>query len=123
MSLIPARLAAGLDEGLDNVTHVFWSANGSSVTAHVDPTAVTLKSATTANPSVKSNDGSLESAAAAEAVTVTHYAFGYLDDTTPVLQTTWVELDDAAVLLQGGKLTVADGALSERLHQTDGPPA
>jgi hypothetical protein len=79
-----------------------------------------LKAATDANPSVKSNNGALESAAAAEGVTITHWAFASND--TPTLLTTWNALADDAVLLAGGKLTIADGALSERLHQTTTAP-
>lgn len=122
MALTTARMAAALDEALKNVTHVFWSANGSSVSASVAATAVTLNSATTANPSVVSNDGALESAEASDPVTITHFAFGYLDDVTPVLETTWNELDSPAVLLAGGKITVADEALKEQLYQATEAP-
>jgi hypothetical protein len=119
MALIAANLAAALDEGLVNVTHVLWSENGSSESANVARTAVTLKSATSANPSVKSNDGALESAAASSGCTITHFAFG----ATATPQTTWIELDSPAVLLAGGKITVADGALAEKLYQATAAPA
>lgn len=122
MALTTARMAAALDEALKNVTHVFWSSNGSTVSSSVAATAVTLNSATTANPSVVSNDGALESAEATDAVTITHFAFGYFDDVTPVLETTWNELDSPAVLLAGGKITVADEALKEQLYQATEAP-
>jgi len=124
MSLTTARMAAALDTGLTAATHISWSANGSSATAHVAATSMTgspkLKAATDANPSVKSNNGALESAAAAEGVTITHWAFA--SDDAHTLVTTWNALADDAVLLAGGKLTIADGALSERLHQTTTAP-
>jgi len=124
MSLTTARMAAALDTGLTAATHISWSANGTDPTAHVAATSLTadpkLKAATNANPSVKSSSGALESAAAAEGVTITHWAFA--SDDTPTLLTTWNALADSAVLLVGGKLTIADGALSERLHQTTSAP-
>lgn len=123
MSFIPARAAVGLDEAAALVTHVFWSEDGSNVSSKVAGTAVTLKAATVANPSIVVNDGALESAEASDAGTFTHFAFGHLDDVTPVLDTTWVELDDPAVLLEGGKITVADGALKEHWHATLAAPA
>lgn len=123
MSLTTDRMAVALDEGLDDVTHVVWSENGSSQSDKVAPTAVTLKSATDANPSVKANDGALESDGATEGVTITHFAFANIDGETVTLRTTWNELDEPAVLLAEGKITVADGALAENLHQTSGPPA
>src|SRR5690606_35908866 len=123
MALTTARMAAALVEALKNVTHVFWSDNGSTVSASVAATAVTLNSATTANPPVVSNDGALESADATVAVTITHYALSYLDGGTPVRETTWKELDSPAVLLAGGKITVADEALKEQLYQAREAPA
>lgn len=119
MSWTTSRIAAGHDTMGANVTHVAWSENGSSESANVAPTAVTLKAATNDDPSVVANDGALESAAASSGCTITHWAFK--DATT--LQTTWNELDDPVVLLAGGKITVADGALKENIDQTTGAPA
>jgi hypothetical protein len=125
MSLTTARMAAALDTGLTAATHIAWSETGSGQSANVAPTALTgdpkLKAATTANPSVKSNNGAHESAAASSGCTITHWAFA--SDDTPTLVTTWNALDDDAVLLAGGKITVADGALKENLHQTTSAPA
>jgi len=123
MSWTTARLAAAGDEAGALVTHVVWSANGSTQSAVVAPTAVTLKSGTTANPSVIANDGALESAAASDAVTISHWAFAYFDDPDYSLQTTWNALTSSAALLSGGKLTVVDGGLTENIHQTASAPS
>lgn len=120
MSLTTARLAAALDTGLTSVNQVAWSENGTSESSNLAATTVTLKSATVANPSVKSNNGALESAAASADCTITHFAF---KNSSTGLQTTWNQLSQAAVLLAGGKITAADGSLSENLHQTTAPPA
>ena len=119
MSWTTTRIAAGHDVMATNVTHVIWSENGSSESANVAGTAVTLKSATNADPSVVSNDGALESAAASSGCTITHWGFA----ATSTLQTTWNEFDDPVVLLAGGKITVADGALKENIDQTTSAPA
>lgn len=118
MALTTARMKAALDAGLSEVTHVQWSENGSSESANVARTATTLKAATTANPSVMSNDGALESAAAGAGCTITHFGFS----AAATLKTTWIALDAPAVLLTGGKITVADGALQEKLYQATVAP-
>jgi|GEM_PF-6024294 len=119
MSLTTARMAAALDSGLSACTHVAWSEDGSTESANVAKTAVTLGAATNANPSVKSNSASLESAGASSGCTITHFAFS--DGTNNL--TTWNQLDTAIPLVAGGKITVAAGALKENLHQTTSPPA
>lgn len=119
MAWITARLAAANDTAGTNVTHVQWSENGSSESANLARTAATLKSATNANPSVISNNGALETAAASGAATITHFAFAA--DAT--LQTTWIALDSERTLAEGDKLTAADGALKENLYQWTAAPA
>jgi hypothetical protein len=113
-------MAAALDTGLTSVTKILWSENGSSETANLAATAATLKAATNADPSVKATDGALESATASGACTITHFAFA---DVSDVLQTTWNALDTSRTLAIGDKLTIADGALSERLDATTSAPA
>lgn len=123
MSFTAANLAAGNNAAAANITHVFFSTDGVAVTAHIAPLAVTLKTATSANPSVVSNDGALESAGAAEGVTLTHWAFGHLDETTPVLDTTWIPRTGGSLVVpQGEKVRVADGALTENLYQATSAP-
>jgi hypothetical protein len=119
MSFNTARMKAGMDTAAATITHVAWSADGSTETGSLARTAVTVKAATTANPSVIANDGALESAEASADVTITHFAF---HDGTGIV-TTWNELDAPAVLLTGGKVIAADGALTENWHQTTSAPA
>ena len=126
MSLTTARLAVALDEGLALVTHVYWSSDGLAISASLAATSLTgvpkLNAASNANPSISSNNGALESAASSGAVTITHFAFGH-DDAGDVLDTSWNALTDAAVLLLGGKITLANAALKEHLHQTTAAPS
>lgn len=117
-----ANLAAAQDAAAENVTYVGWSANGSSASAAVAPTAVTLKTATIANPSDVSNDGPLESAGATEQVTITHFAFGH-DDGGFVPDTAWMELEEPVELEEDGTIEVADGDLTIHGYRTSGPPA
>ena len=125
MSWTTARLAAAGNAAATNVTHVAWSENGSTEAhAKIARTAVTLKSATVANPSVVANNGALTSAGAASGGTASHWAFAASGvGGTADLQTTWVALTNSQVFSTGGKLTVADGELSERIHQTTSAPA
>jgi hypothetical protein len=120
MSLITSRLATALDAGVASLVRVVWSEDGATISSNVAPTTMTLSSATTANPSVVANSGALESAEASGPCTITHFAFAQSDGTT--LGTTWNELDSPAVLLGGGKITVAIGALKEELHQATEAP-
>lgn len=126
MAWTTARLAAGHDTAASLVTHVYWSSDGATISASLAATALTgtpkLTAATNANPCIVSNNGDLETAGASAGVTITHRAFGH-DDGGPVLDTTWVALDEPAPLLVGGKLSFADGALKEHLHQTTSAPA
>lgn len=123
MAYTTANLAAANEAAAANITHVFFSANGTDVTEHIAPVAVTLKTATTANPSVIANDGAIQSAEAAQEVTVSHWAFGHLDGTTPVLDTTWNARTGGPITVpQGEKISIADGALTESLYQATAAP-
>ena len=119
MSFNTTRMAAGMNAAAATITHVAWSENGTTESTNLARTAVTMKTATTANPSVVSNNGALESAAATGDCTISHFAFH--DGTGTV--TTWVALSSPAALLTGGKITAADGALAENWHQTTSAPA
>lgn len=121
MALTNARKAVGLDAALTNVAKVFWykGTAGNEVKAteiNTDgSTAATLKSATSANPSVKATDGALESAAASDAITVTAFTFAIADGTE---YTTVNRLTEGVVLLAGGKVSVVDGGLKEQLQHS-----
>ena len=118
MSFTNARKKAGMDTAATGLSHVQWSANGSSETGSLARTAVTFKAATEANPSVIATSGAIESAACSADVTVTHFAFA--DDGT--LFTSWNELDSSAALTSGGKISVADGALKENWYNATAAP-
>lgn len=107
-----AESAAALDLVVTNAryTHIGWSENGSTESAKVARTAVTWKAATSADPSVKANDGALESAAASGAATISHWA-GFSAGTEGTQRIDWTALDTAVPLIIGGKIEVADGAL------------
>jgi hypothetical protein len=118
MGWINARLKAGHDEAAALVTHVQWSENGSSESASLARTAVTLKAATTAHPSVVANNGAIESAAASAGCTITHFAFA-ADGT---VQTEWVALGTSRTLLAGDKVSAADGSLAISLYRATVAP-
>ena len=118
MAFIASRLKAGADAAAALITHVQWSANGSTETASLARTSVTMKAATTADPSVVANDGAIESAGASAGVTVTHFAFA-ADGT---VQTTWIPLESSRTLAIGDKISAADGALKENIAGATAAP-
>jgi hypothetical protein len=124
MSIITLRLAAGMDEALKDVTHVAWSEDGLAQSANILPSELTgvppLNPATNANPSVVGNNGEVRSNNTAVECTITHWAFATND--TPALVTTWNLLASPAILEIGGMIKIVDGALSERVHQTESAP-
>ena len=79
MPLTAARAAAGMDTALTGTTHVQWSENGTSQSSNVAGTALPgtpkLSAATSANPSVKANNGALTSAGASAGCTIGYWAF------------------------------------------------
>jgi hypothetical protein len=107
-----AESAAALDLVVTNIryTHIGWSDDGATESEDVARTAVTWKAATSADPSVKANDGALESAAASGACTITHWA-AFSAGTEGTQRIDWTALDTAVPLIIGGKIEVADGAL------------
>jgi hypothetical protein len=121
MSLTQARMKAALDAGLTGVTHIQWSSDGINESGSLARTALTgepkLTAATTANPSVMSNENAETSAAAGAGVTISHFAYSGGEEGADRF-TEWVALDDDAVLLGGGKITVAAAALKVQLHQS-----
>lgn len=123
MSWITTKLAAANNAAKVDVTHVVWSEDGATVSTKVVPTAVTLKSATDANPSVVATDGPIETAEASDGCTITHFAFANIAGEVTTLQTTWIALAVPAVLVAGVKITVVDGGLTQNLHQTDSAPS
>lgn len=118
--LTNAESAATLDARfpLSGATdHVAYSADGSSETGSLDRTAVGAtgwEAATVADPSVKSNNAVLTSAAASGAVTVTHFAI-YSASTGGTQRTDWTELATPRTLATGDKLEWAIGALDVTL--------
>ena len=129
MSWTTARLQAAGVAAATTSSHVAWSENGTDEAhAKVARTALTGTNGivvTDANPSVASNEEALESAgAAAGGAAITHFAF-CMSDTGGAsdLTTTWNALDDTVNLLEGGKITVAIGALKENIHQTTSAPS
>ena len=122
MSWITARLAAAGDTAAANVTKVVWykgTAGNEVVATEVAATAVTLASATNANPSVVANAGALESEGASGAVDITAWAFA---DAADAAQTTINRFPTEVPLVEGGKVTVEAGALKVNMHQATSAP-
>jgi hypothetical protein len=120
MGWINERLKAGHDEAAALVTHVQWSENGSSESANLARTAVTLKAATTAHPSVVANDGEVESANSTSATDITITHFAYAADGT--VQTEWIPLGTARTLKLGDNVKAADGSLAVNLYRAATAP-
>lgn len=118
MALTNAALQAGLDAALTGVTHVEWSENGSTVSANVAATAVTLEAAViTGGYCRKGIDVAsppLLSATATNACTITHFRFTTASS-GGTAKTTWNALTSSATLAQGGQLSLADAALYEKI--------
>lgn len=121
MSLTTDRMAAALDKGLDDVTHVQWSEDGSEESSNLDRTSVSLTSATEDDPSVVENDAEIETDGASGSCTITHFAFaGGTDGDTR--RTTWIELDSSRDLESNDTLVADAGNLKEELHQATSAP-
>lgn len=91
---------------------IAYSANGTSETASLARTAIGASgwaAATAADPSVKANSGTLTSAAASGAVTVSHFAV-YSASTGGTQRTEWQALTTARTLATGDQLQWAAGA-------------
>jgi len=111
------------DEALKTTTHVQWSSDGLAESGSLARTALAgdpkLNAGSTANPSVVSNNGAFETAAASAAVDITHFAFA----ADAALTTTWIALDETVPLLEGGKISVADTVLAVDMYQATDAPA
>lgn len=118
--LTNAESAATLDARFPTTgatDYIAYSANGSSETGSLARTAVGATgwaAATTADPSVKSNNALLTSAEASGAVTVTHFAI-YSASTGGTQRTDWTALSSSRTLATGDKLEWAIGALDVTL--------
>lgn len=118
MALTMAALRAALDAALAAVTHVEWSEDGSTVSAKVAATAVTLEAAadltTYARKAVDVASPPLLSDPASAGGTITHYRL-----TTAAsggtAKSEWEALDSPIVLVTGQQISVADAALGEKL--------
>lgn len=118
MALTPAACRTGLDSALTGVTHVEWSENGSTVSAKVAATAVTLESAvdqtTYQRKGIDVASPPLLSAAASSGGTITHWRFTTAS-TGGTAKTSWNPLTTPATLVTGGQISLADAALYEKL--------
>lgn len=97
--------------------HIAYSTNGSTEFAGLARTAVGATgwaSATAADPSVKSNNAVLTSAAASTGGTVTHFAI-FSASTAGTQKTDWTALSASRTLVAGDKLEWAIGALDVTL--------
>jgi hypothetical protein len=103
-----------LDSAIANGDKVHWSENGSSASANLTETTITTwKAASDADPAVRANDGAYESAGASSGCTITHYAV--FNSAGSTQKTDWTALDAARTLPSGGKITIADGAITVTL--------
>lgn len=118
MALTVAARIAALDAALTGVTHVEWSENGSTVSANVAATAVSMESALDIGAYVRKGidvaSPPLLSAAAAAACTITHFRFTTASS-GGTAKNTWVAGTSPAVLILGGKVSLADFGVYEKL--------
>lgn len=118
MSLTMARARAALDTGLTSVTHIEWSENGTSVSAKVAATAVTLEAAvdmtTYARKGIDVASPPLLSAAASSAGTITHWRFTNASS-GGTAQTSWNALTASVVLASGEQIRINDAGIGEKI--------
>jgi len=118
--LTNAESAATLDARFPTTggtDYVAYSTDGSSEFAGLARTAIGATgwaAATTADPSVKANSGTITSDAATDAGTVSHFAI-FSASTGGTQRTDWTALDTARTLVVGDSLSWAAGALSVTL--------
>lgn len=96
---------------------VAWSVNGTSEFAGLARTSVGATgwaAATVADPSVKANGGTLTSAAATGAGTVSHFAI-YTASSGGTQRTDWTALGASRAVIVGDQLQFAAGALTVTL--------
>jgi hypothetical protein len=114
--LTQARQQAILDAEFVAGDYFAWSENGTSESSYLARTAVSAwTSASAANPSEKSNNGALLSAACSgDAKTFTHWAV-FSASTAGTQKTDWTALTQSQLLNTGGKLSIAANALKVTL--------
>lgn len=96
---------------------VAWSTNGTTEFASLARTSVGATgwaAATVADPSVKANSGTLTTAAASSAGTVSHFAI-FTASTGGTQRTDWTALGTARAVITGDQLQFAAGALQVTL--------
>lgn len=117
MALTPAAARAALDAALTGVTHAEWSENGTTVSAKVAATAVTLEAAadltTYQRKAIDVASPPLLSAAASAAGTITHYRLTTASS-GGTAKTAFVPLTSAITLAIGEKISLADAAIGEK---------
>jgi hypothetical protein len=94
-----------------------WSTNGTSEFAGLARTAVGATgwaAATSADPSVKANSGTVTTAAATSGGTVSHFAV-FSASTGGTQRVDWTALDTARAILTGDQLQAAAGSLKVTL--------
>ena len=97
--------------------HIAYSVNGTSEWSGLGRTPVGATgwaAATTADPSVKANSGTLTSTAATAAGTVTHYAI-FSASTGGTQRTDWTALDSSKAVGVGDSVSWAAGSLQVTL--------
>lgn len=106
--------------------YIGYSENGTSETTHVartelnaDGTSGAWDAATAANPSVIQNTQALTSAACdANSITETHWAV-FSASVSGIQKSRWADLDTAAILQLGTKMSHGAGVLKLQLKYTD----
>lgn len=103
-----------LDAQIVNGDHVLWSENGTSESSNLAGTTITTWiAATAAQPSVRGNSGSYESAAATGACTITHFSIWNSAETTQ--KTEWETVTTSRTLAADDKLSIANNAIQVTL--------
>ena len=117
MALTMARARAALDAALLDADYVEWSENGSTVSAKVAATPVTLEPAadmtTYARKGIDVASPPLLSAAASSAGTITHWRFTTASS-GGTAQTGWNALTSPVVLASGEQIRVNDAGIGEK---------
>lgn len=116
MAWATARLKAANDAAASTTTKCAWSANGTSATSLVAATAMTVATATTADPSVVQPTTALTTAAATGNVTITHRQW---QDASSNPTTTWVQLTTPVILTTGQTATFQASEMTESIDAND----
>ena len=104
-----------LDDELVAGDYIAWSENGTTETGLLARTAVgSWAAATTADPSIKDNAGTVTSAGSSGAGTISHYAV-FSAATAGVQKTDWGALDVSRAVTLGAKLFAVTGEINVTL--------